>query len=531
MYKIIILDDEESIRNRLVQMIRKIGDDFEVVGLFENGFDALESGISLNPDIIISDIRMSYVSGIEFVKQAKIELPLVRSIFISGYDSFDYAKEAISLGASGYLTKPIVFEELKEVLYSVKNSLDSQLLSSKNLKSLEEKVQSSIRILQSEDLNKLITLKSVPSNFADKLKEDQIDLSLNYQITLIFDSDSDSLLYDEQDILQLSVQKIFANDFSLNTYYSFFRDDRFVVILICDERIDVQEITFKLNEMIAQLKRTQNISLSIGISNIFEGGIKEINYRKMYRHALRALEYRTALGNESILYFTDLEKEDLNKMVKIDENEYKQISYLISYGKTEDVSEKITQIVEQISVSVHQDNYYFILTNLMETIIKCCLSLPDFYNTFDSQIEITNHLYSLKSKESVISYLDEIVKAVVSINESKKISGIEGSYLRIYKYLEVHYSNPNLSIDDVAQELCYSISYISAILKKNNTTFTKITTDLRMKKALELLINDDNRIIMIAKEVGYSDPYYFSHCFKKYTGLSPDEYRKEKKNS
>ena len=107
-------------------------------------------------------------------------------------------------------------------------------------------------------------------------------------------------------------------------------------------------------------------------------------------------------------------------------------------------------------------------------------------------------------------------------------SFLESSYERILHFIDMNFTNPNLLIEDVANELSYSVSYISAILKRNGTSFTKITTDLRMKKALTLLSDQNNRIITIARDVGYTDPYYFSHCFKKYTGLSPDEYRKTK---
>ena len=151
MYKVIISDDEESIRNRLLSMVEKFRDDFVVVGVYENGYDALESGVPLEPDVIITDIRMPYVSGIELIKQAKMELPLVKSLIVSGYDSFDYAKEAIGLGVSGYLTKPIMFEEFKENLLKIKALLDSELNSNENLKELQDRAESTLHVLQNED--------------------------------------------------------------------------------------------------------------------------------------------------------------------------------------------------------------------------------------------------------------------------------------------------------------------------------------------------------------------------------------------
>ena len=96
-----------------------------MVGCFENGFDALENGISLSPDILITDIRMPYIDGIDLIKHFKREFPLLQSIIVSGYDSFDYAKEAISLGVVGYLTKPIFKDEFIATLNKAKEIADS----------------------------------------------------------------------------------------------------------------------------------------------------------------------------------------------------------------------------------------------------------------------------------------------------------------------------------------------------------------------------------------------------------------------
>lgn len=528
MYRVILADDEESIRNRLLAMMDKLKDDFQVVGCFENGFDAVESGIPLEPDVIITDIRMPYISGMELIKQTKSELPLVQSLIVSGYDSFDYAKEAIDLGVIGYITKPIIFEEFKAAMDKVKQALDSQLTIDKNIKHLEEKAQTTLKILQSEDLNKLVTIKEVPENLRKKLLEDEIALEGKYQMFIIMDSDSDELPYDEQDLFHLYLEKYFQDEFCKEfKFYTFFRDNHFTVLVETDNQPNIERLVNKLNEILAKVKRTTGISVSCGLSDIMS---KPINYRKIYRHAKRSLEYRTVMGHNLVLYFPDLEKEDgqSSKVGKIDDNEYRNLTYLISYGKKQDVYEKIENIIDTISSPSYKDNYYFILTNIMDSILKACLSLPEFYQKFDSQSEITKVLYSLKSKESTVEFFNRMVECIVDINDNKRLSGLESSFERIKKYLEVNYTNPNLSIEDVAKELAYSISYISAILKKNGTSFTKMTTDLRMRKAVELLGNSENRIISIAKAVGYSDPYYFSHCFKKYSGLSPDDYRKNK---
>ena len=283
----------------------------------------------------------------------------------------------------------------------------------------------------------------------------------------------------------------------------------------------------KFNGILAMVKRAASISVSCGVSDIMNA---PVNYRKMYRHAKRSLEYRTVLGSNMVFSFEDLEKESgmPQSTGKIDENEYKNLTYLISYGKKADVISSLEKLIAQISTPNYKDSYFYILSNILDAIVKACISLPEFYQDFDSQAEITTKLYGMKTQQNLIDYLIALAERVIKVNESRKLSGVESSYERILHFIDMNFTNPNLLVEDVANYLSYSVSYISAILKRNGTSFTKITTDLRMKKALTLLSDQNNRIITIARDVGYTDPYYFSHCFKKYTGLSPDEYRKTK---
>lgn len=532
MYKVIISDDEESIRNRLLSMVEKFRDDFVVVGVYENGYDALESGVPLEPDVIITDIRMPYVSGIELIKQAKMELPLVKSLIVSGYDSFDYAKEAIGLGVSGYLTKPIMFEEFKENLLKIKALLDSELNSNENLKELQDRAESTLHVLQNEDFQRLVTMKTVSESMRGKLTEDRINLNKKYQCMVIFDPDDFNAQLDEADAFRLSLMQYAEEEFQdVYTYYIFTCENQFVLFLESDEEIYSEELDNILSSILTRIKRNHGVSISCGVSDLMKVG-EGINYRKMYRHAKRALEYRTVMGENLVLCFTDLENSSSDeKAGRIDENEYKNLSYMISYGKKQDILDQIRSLCTTICSPKYKDNYYFILSNILDAMLKSCISLPQLYSDFESQVEITKNLYSLKTREQLIEYLDDIVETILKINESKRLSGLEFSFMRIKKYLEVNYSNSSLCIEDVANELAYSVSYISAILKKNGTSFTKLVTELRMNKAVQLLANGENRIITIAKEVGYSDPYYFSHCFKKFNGMSPDEYRKNKANS
>jgi hypothetical protein len=164
--------------------------------------------------------------------------------------------------------------------------------------------------------------------------------------------------------------KYFADEFDGYVDYYSFEDSESTVVLLCtDKKINKDEIIDKLNEVIAKIKKTCDVSVSVGVSEINKG---DISYRRLYRHARRCLEYRTVVGSNIVLFFDDLEAHNstIKAIGKVDENEYKAISYDILYGKKEDAKNKIHNLVNTISTKEYSESYYFILNNLLDTILE-----------------------------------------------------------------------------------------------------------------------------------------------------------------
>lgn len=164
---------------------------------------------------------------------------------------------------------------------------------------------------------------------------------------------------------------------------------------------------------------------------------------------------------------------------------------------------------------------------MVDSLLKACVSLQRLFDEFMNYGDIISKIYSLKTNESLFEFFNTLVDNIDYINKTARQSGVDSSYKQIIDYIQKNYSKRDLSLEEVANELGYSVSYISAILKKNNTSFTKYLTDVRMEQAKILLANPNNKLLTIAIAVGYEDPYYFSHCFKKNNGVSPLEYRKK----
>ena len=157
MYKIIVVDDEEATRSRLLSLLNNEKDNFEVIGSFQNGYDVLEEVNLLSElDILITDIKMPFVTGLELAKELKENYPLLQIIFLSGFDDFDFAKQAIKLDAIAYLSKPLSFVELKDALDKAKDRLDKTNEIDNDIKKAHESNAALLKAEQNSDLLNLL---------------------------------------------------------------------------------------------------------------------------------------------------------------------------------------------------------------------------------------------------------------------------------------------------------------------------------------------------------------------------------------
>ena len=362
MYKVVIVDDEQSVRERLISLINRMKDDYEIIATYENGYDALFCS-SLNPDILITDIKMPYVDGIELIKQLKLSLPLLKSVIISGFDSFTYAQKAISLGVVGYLTKPISFQDLKETLDAIKKSLDSQFTINNNNKKLQNRADTALKLLQNNDLNRLITLKNIPDDFLSKLKIDEINL--DYRFIMIgsfdFDDEAEEVTFSQTELVSLYLDNLINDELKINhfedkiSYKLFEKEIESNILLLSNSPMVKEDIQNIFTAILAKIKKICSVSISIGFSEMSLLN-KEISFRRLYRHAKRSLEYRQVVGKNMVLFFDDIDK-GAPGTGKIDENEYKDISYEILYGKINNALSKVEKILQTITRENFQNTY------------------------------------------------------------------------------------------------------------------------------------------------------------------------------
>jgi two-component system response regulator YesN len=303
----------------------------------------------------------------------------------------------------------------------------------------------------------------------------------------------------------------------------FNRSERLCLLLKSNGPIEIPKLESRMEKIIARVGRFSGMPISAGISGVFEDSM---NFSQMYDEATRALEYRGAIGGQKVFFFGDSSPVPSGKLLA-DDLDVQKLRYLLRFKSLEECEEHLSGLQKALDEESAKNSYYYIITGILNTLLRSCNDLEGLYAGYFGQHTIYRRLFESKTTDEAFGYLSELAGSIRLLNDNIIVGNMESNLQKILSYMETHFQDPNLSLESLAFEVSISVSYIGALLKKNmGTSFIKHLTALRMDKAKELLNNPEMKIIDIAEHLGYIDPYYFSHCFKKYTGVSPKDFRR-----
>ena len=520
-YRLVIVEDEKDVRSRLVGLIKKSGCNFSIAAQYENGIDAYDGIISDNPDLILTDIKIPYINGIELAKKIREVHPLVKIIIITGYSEFDYAKEAANLGVIGFISKPITVENIRELLLKAQTALDENFLSQSNLNLLQNFYQDNLPIIRENELYRLSKTSEVSALFESRLRASNVELDYPYFAICMFDFDElpegDAERYD---FVFSSIRKYAGEELEDFLEYDIFnRHEKLCLIVKSHKEPPVSEIERRIERIVGRAGRFSDMPLSAGISNIH---FNNRNFSAMVKEAMRALEYRKVMGGGKVFFFSNAPSPAAQ--FTIDENLIKELGYILHSQNVEKGIERIELIRESL---VNSGNpLYYAATGILNVLIRNCDDSEKLYAHYGGSDMIYRKLFEIKTDDEMYDYLKVLVRQIYEINDNVIIDNVERNLRLVTSYMEANFCDPKISFESLSSSVNFSVSYISALLKKKlNTSFVKMLTDLRMERAKELLRNPALKIIDIAEQLGYNDSYYFSHCFKKHVGMPPKDYR------
>ena len=528
LYKLILVDDEDEVRGRISS---KISNDsgFTVVGAAGNGYDALELIEKLSPHVVLTDIKMPFIDGIELASLIRRDYPTVRVAFITGYDEFDYAREAIELNVSSYLTKPVTQGDISRFLDKLKAELDKEIKEKYNLELLKSRFEQSIPlIIDNYFISYLVSTTAGNAGDIENLKAYGVSLDEGHYLLSYIKMERDEAIQDvmEYEKRKLSLRSVIQSIMERHSYdyYSFLFNDGIIFIIKEKGKLFLREVDQVFYEMQKKAERFLSARIDIGISSLHR------EFRQLhqaYEEAGKALAYSKFLNAGRIIYIDQLEDHQ-PKILNLSDSEIRNLEHTVKFGS----DNEIRNLMETLKLNALRDNktianYRPYIINMLHIMVNYSDSIGLDLNTLIGG-DVLDEMVKFRSLDQMFDWALSIFLKLRELNLTTKMTSSQKLLDRAVRYIDDHYEDPVISMERVCDELGISVSYLSLLFKKEReTTFVKYLTSVRMEKAKEYLKLTGDKIIDIAGKCGYNEVYYFSHSFKKYTGLSPKKYREE----
>lgn len=532
LYKIMIVDDEEEIRLGIIKKIDWESNGFLVVGDAENGQEALEKAEKLQPDVIMTDIKMPFMDGLELGKKLVELMPSTKIIVFSGYDDFEYAHKAIKINVVEYVLKPINSIELTEVLKRLKEQLDREYSEKRNLENLYKYYVNSLPVIREQFLVGSIEGKVSGEKWREKAEDLGIDLDYEYVNVALIHADGEleleenSLIQKESTLVPISIKNIV--DETMDKYckfISFLYSDMVVVIGNFQKEEEILSFIKGINEVCKSYKRIMNLTISAGVGYTYSN-ISQMRFS--YITAQNALDYRFIIGTGKAIYIDDVEP-DNSIQLRFDEEEERLMLNAVKISSQDEISEVINNLFKKIEELLLPFNQYRIyIMEIMTSILKLVQTYKlEMDEIFGSDFNCYSYLDSFNSIHEVKKWL---IKKAIKVNGCIKRERINSSMLLIEnakQYIRENYRDYDVSVEKLCSKLHVSPTYFSTIFKRETgLNFVNYLTSIRLEEAVKLLNTTDYKTYMIAEKVGYPEANYFSYVFKKEFGVSPSKYRK-----
>lgn len=530
MYKLLVVDDEPRQVRALVHIINQLRPNYEILSACD-GQEAYNLISAHKTDILITDIKMPGMDGMQLIeKLADLGLS-IKTIILSGYGEFEYAKKAIKFGVNEYLVKPVSKSDLESVLLKVESVLEDERNAKLQEEELKKKLDNSLPIYIDHLLNRWIAGKSS----AEEVME--IESIFPYQThgvvlvtSLIKAQDLYNTDYEFMQYARFSIKEM-LNGIGHSISFLLASDKcRMVTVIVSNNTFldRVNDLINKMNGYIKALKDKYGVITTIGIGNITNNIFGEI--ANAFQSAQTAVEHR---------FYCGLGKVILSASVNADLNAVPFDMGSVESGIMEAVRQKNKVMVSQITSDIFsninkcgvnpkqfKDVISHILLNQANNVSKFIDS--EDYNSLISEIKLNS--YRCEECSELWHFTNVIICRIIDIS-NEKLNDKKGILInRCKKYIDENYME-DISLETVSQKFYFNPSYFSNLFKTHmGLGFSEYLLMVRIQNAKKLLKASVESMAAVANMVGFKDPTYFNRVFKKEVGISPLKYRQMNEN-
>lgn len=534
--KVFLVEDEMVIRRGIKNSIDWEKEGYIFCGEASDGELAYPMIIKEKPDILITDIRMPFMDGLELCKLVKKELPNIKILILSGYDEFDYAKEAIRLGVTEYLLKPISSGKLLEALNGVSESIRREKEDKDLVRKYMEEMRENTEHEKQKFFEQMIAGNLSMADALETGKKYEMNLSAGMYNLLLFrftlgeeNRKSGELLGEAEYAIEKLTER-------LEYVFEFQRGvEGWAFLLMADDEEQMSERVKELSKDLEEIMKNYSTIAYFGGIGQPVARLRELE--ESFREAERALAARFTMELNRIISVEDIRMaQNVDTLDDIEITSFGEIEKtrtmlekFLNNGAEDEIDEfvdvYINELPEENLKSVLMRQY--IIMDAYIVMMSFCEKIEGIEGEMQAQSEeLKNSMKTSQTLEEIKNYIRMLLKKIIGVRDT--ISGRRYSdIIEIAKdQIRKTYMSDEISLNTIAAEVGMSPSYFSSIFSKEmGKTFVEYLTEIRMDRAKELLMCSSMKTSEIGYEVGYKDPHYFSYIFKKTQNCTPKEFR------
>jgi two-component system, response regulator YesN len=532
MYKLLIADDESEVIEGIKSSIDWEDHGIEICGEAETGAEALGLIQELFPDILLIDVRMPEMSGISLLERIKDEYRDLRFVILSGHDEFEYAQRALSLGATDYLLKPCKPEDILKAVLKAKSELEAARSQNFLLRRYEDQLKQNLPAIRENFLAGLLQGKAGGLEYiAEKILACDIALplkNLNVALLSIDNLSSHATLRDPNHLaaMKLEIQKVMREGFrSAGIASEILPYEEYMAVIYGIDQANghsADPYAGVLSEVRKTISRRLDFTVTVGIGNpVFS----IVDLSQSLNEARLAAEMKFFLGEDREIFSHEIVMERAISDYYPFREETEIIKCIQTRNKN-DIKARVDDFCGALLGKETLDKEYLkrAIIALLGNIYKYCLEQKiDTSSAFGKKFGFFD---AVQQSETILQLKDHIQQVLFAIieqmNNRENINKLVEASIQ---YIKANYSN-DIGLETVARIVHITPGYLSLLFKqKTGENFVGFLQRYRVERARELLNDLGLKCYEVAGLVGYQEEKYFSRIFKKYTGMTPKQYR------
>ncbi len=510
-YKVYLVEDEITTREGIRDNVDWQSAGFVLCGESPDGEIALPQIEATQPDVLITDIKMPFMDGLQLSKIIREQMAWMKIIIISGYNDFEYAQTAIQLGVTEYLLKPVSVQDLQAVLGRVKIALDREKSERAYLKQLSRQVEDNLTLLREKFLLRLVTGGESSLSAIEQSQQLGLNILSPYYQVVLLEIQPDTPVLDYAACQQF--ERLVAGLVGGNNDVLMTRKDmaEFVLILKGENLEQLEQDASFLTGLIRD-----EVQDKTGCALLAGAGAAQQRLGDLHRSFAEALMHLNGSRENS----------DTGALEKLD---HAQLRRFLEEGQPQDFDTFFDRAVLPLSEAAMRSSLlrHYVIVDILLAVAQFVSDLGgnagEVVPAAGNQESFLARLHTL---EQVRAQLRELFEAALSFRDSQTGSDRASLIQKAKDYIGSHFSDSNLSLNDAAAQANFSPNHFSAVFsQETGGTFRDYLTHTRIEQAKKLLRSTRLKISEVAYQCGYNDPHYFSVIFHKMSGQSPQTYR------